>query len=206
MAMRIAKMIRPTAIWPPATNSPKASMTPPAAPVPVGTNVGATVTFTDANPGDTHTASLDWNDGSTSNGSVSESAGAGSASSTHSYSVAGVYTLTANVSDGDLTGTRSSSSDQPAYIVVYDPSSGFVTGGGWFDSPANACTWTGCASDGSTIGKASFGFVSRYKQGATTPTGNTEFQFTAGGLSFRSTSYQWLVVAGARALRGGMVG
>lgn len=54
---------------------------------------------------------------------------------------------------------------------------------------------SGCFS----IGKASFGFVSRYKNGASTPTGNTEFQFKAGGLAFRSTSYQWLVVAGARA-------
>jgi hypothetical protein len=34
---------------------------------------------------------------------------------------------------------------------------------------------------------------------ANTPTGNTEFQFKAGGLTFRSTSYQWRVVAGARA-------
>ena len=33
----------------------------------------------------------------------------------------------------------------------------------------------------------------------TTPTGKTEFQFTAGGLDFASSAYQWLVVAGARA-------
>ena len=103
------------------------------------------------------------------------------------------------MTDGDLTGSRSSSDDQPAYIVVFDPSSGFVTGGGWFDSPVGACLWSGCAADGSTTGKASFGFVSRYKKGAQTPTGNTEFQFKAGGLTFQSTSYQWLVVAGARA-------
>jgi hypothetical protein len=74
-----------------------------------------------------------------------------------------------------------------------------VTGGGWFDSPTAACAWSGCAGDGSTTGKASFGFVSRYQKGAAAPTGNTEFQFKAGGLTFRSTSYQWLVVAGARA-------
>ena len=34
---------------------------------------------------------------------------------------------------------------------------------------------------------------------ATIPTGNTEFQFKAGYLNFASTSYQWLVIAGARA-------
>ena len=175
------------------------SLVVPAAPVPIGTNVTTTAAFTDANPNDTHTATIDWNDGATSNGVVTESGGIGSANASHAYTAPGVYTVSASVSDGDLNGTRSSSSDQPAYIVVYDPSSGFVTGGGWFDSPTNACVWSGCASDGSTTGKASFGFVSRYRTGATTPTGNTEFQFKAGGLTFSSTSYQWLVVAGARA-------
>ena len=31
------------------------------------------------------------------------------------------------------------------------------------------------------------------------PTGETEFQFKAGNLNFHSNSYEWLVVAGARA-------
>jgi len=175
------------------------AITLPTAPVAVGTDVAATASFTDGNPGDSHTTSVAWDDGATSAGSVTESSGAGSATASHAYSLAGVFTLTASVSDGDLDGTRSSSEDQPAYIVVYDPSAGFVTGGGWFDSPAGACVWSGCAANGSTTGKASFGFVSRYQKGATTPTGNTEFQFKAGGVTFRSTSYQWLVVAGARA-------
>jgi hypothetical protein len=30
------------------------------------------------------------------------------------------------------------------------------------------------------------------------PTGNTEFQFRAAGLNFKSTSYDWLVISGAR--------
>lgn len=37
-------------------------------------------------------------------------------------------------------------------------------------------------------GKATFGFVSKYKKGATLPTGETEFQFKAGNLNFMSTS------------------
>jgi hypothetical protein len=45
-------------------------------------------------------------------------------------------------------------------------------------------------------GKASFGFVSKYKKGASEPTGNTEFQFKAADLNFHSTSYDWLVVTG----------
>nr|MBA3259753.1 hypothetical protein [Gemmatimonadales bacterium] len=40
------------------------------------------------------------------------------------------------------------------------------------------------------------GFVSKYLKGATTPSGNTEFQFHAGNLNFSSTVYDWLVVQG----------
>ncbi len=74
-------------------------------------------------------------------------------------------------------------------LVVYDPTGGFVTGGGWIDSPAGAYV----AEPGLT-GKANFGFVSKYKKGATVPTGNTEFRFTAGALNFHSTSYDFLVI------------
>jgi len=48
-------------------------------------------------------------------------------------------------------------------------------------------------------GKASFGFVSKYKKGANVPDGQTEFQFKAGNLNFKSSLYEWLVVAGAKA-------
>jgi probable HAF family extracellular repeat protein len=171
----------------------------PAAPIPVGTSINVSASFTDANPGDTHTANIVWDDGTTSSLNVSESGGSGTAAASHTYTTPGVYTVQVSVSDGDLTGVRASSDDQPAYIVVFDPSSGFVTGGGWIDSPSGSCLWGGCAGDGSTLGKATFGFVSRYKNGAVSPSGNTEFQFKAGGLAFSSTSYQWLVVAGARA-------
>jgi hypothetical protein len=78
---------------------------------------------------------------------------------------------------------------------VYDPSAGFVTGGGWIDSPAGAYV-----PDLNAEGKASFGFVSKYKKGQTTPTGNTEFQFKAGNLNFHSDSYDWLVIAGHKAM------
>ena len=80
------------------------------------------------------------------------------------------------------------------YVVVYDPAAGFVTGGGWIMSPAGAYT-----ANPALTGKATFGFVAKYKKGATVPDGNTEFQFKAGNLNFKSTSYYWLVVAGARA-------
>jgi len=122
-----------------------------------------------------------------------ETAAAGSPLSC-AYTVPGVYAITATVNDDD--GQQSATFE---YVVVYDPNGGFVTGGGWVNSPAGACSWSGCATDGSTAGKASFGFVAKYQRGASVPSGDTEFQFKAGNLNFGSTSYQWLVVSGPRA-------
>lgn len=82
-------------------------------------------------------------------------------------------------------------------FVVYDPTGGFVTGGGWITSPTGACRLTTVC--GTATGKATFGFVSRYQKGAKVPTGNTEFQFQAAGLNFKAASYDWLVVAGSKA-------
>ena len=76
------------------------------------------------------------------------------------------------------------------FIVIYDPSGGFVTGGGWINSLADACP----AFCNDATGKANFGFVSKYKKGTSIPTGNTEFNFKAGGLNFHSDEYQWLVI------------
>ena len=51
------------------------------------------------------------------------------------------------------------------------------------------------------IGKANFGFVSKYKKGNNTPEGQTEFQFNAGDLNFHSSAYDYgsLVVQGFKA-------
>jgi hypothetical protein len=46
------------------------------------------------------------------------------------------------------------------YVVVYDPSAGFVTGGGWIESPGGAYV-----AEPSLTGKASFGFNSQAKTG-----------------------------------------
>jgi hypothetical protein len=52
------------------------------------------------------------------------------------------------------------------------------------------------APDPSLAGKANFGFVAKYKKGATVPTGNVEFQFHAADLNFHSSGYDWLVITG----------
>ena len=104
----------------------------------------------------------------------------------HSYSEPNIYDVCLTVNDGAL------DSDPVCTIaVVYDPSGGFVTGGGWIDSPAGAYT-----ADETLTGKASFGFVAKYKKGANVPDGNTSFAFELAGLDFNSDSYEWLVVNG----------
>jgi len=161
----------------------------PIDPVKVNASILASATFTDYLL-DTHTAVWDWGDGCTSPGIVDESDGCGTVSGSHVYVTPGVYTLTLAITDDD----GDVGSAQFEYVVVYDPEGGFVTGGGWIDSPEGAYT-----IDPSLIGKATFGFVSKYKKGASTPTGETEFRFRAADLNFHSTNYQWLVIAGARA-------
>jgi len=54
--------------------------------------------------------------------------------------------------------------------------------------------------DPTATGRANFAFISRYQNGKNVPTGNAEFLFTPGGLKFRSTTYEWLVVSGRHAL------
>jgi hypothetical protein len=164
------------------------AITAPADPTLVNTTVNASAGFTDPGVLDTHTAVWDWGDGSTSAGSVNESGGSGSVTGSHAYTASGVYTVTLTVTDDD--GDSGQSVFQ--YVVVYDPGAGFVTGGGWFNSPAGAYK-----DDPSLTGKANFGFVSKYHNGV--PTGQTQFQFKAGNLNFHSSSYDWLVVGGHKA-------
>ena len=119
----------------------------------------------------------DFGDGNTGTG----------ATPCHTYAEAGIYDVCLTVNDDMVDSDQVCTS-----AVIYDPSAGFVTGGGWIDSPA--CAYK---ADTSLTGKANFGFVSKYKKGATTPTGQTEFQFQTADLNFHSDSYGWLVVTGS---------
>lgn len=166
----------------------------PLSPVMIGTPATVSAPFTDAGTTDTHTVSWEWGDGTTSSGTTTTASGAGTAEGTHTYAATGVYTVTATVTDDD--GGRDSKSFQ--YVVVFDPEGGFVTGGGWITSPIGAYT-PGDATDPDIVGQALFAFVSKYKPGAVVPDGNTTFKFKAAGLTFESTSYDWLVISGAKA-------
>ncbi|WP_394335798.1 choice-of-anchor tandem repeat GloVer-containing protein, partial [Algoriphagus yeomjeoni] len=83
-----------------------------------------------------------------------------------------------------------------AYLPIYDPNGNFVTGGGWIMSPEGAYK-----ADESLAGKANFGFVSKYKKGSNQVDGNTDFQFKAGDLNFKSSLHEsgTLVISGKKA-------
>ena len=154
--------------------------------VQVNTLVEASATFFDPGQEDTHTAVWDWGDATTTPGTLDGA----NVTGTHAYSAPGVYTVTVTVADNH--GDSGQSAFQ--FVVVYDATGGFVTGGGWIESPAGSY-----AADPTLTGRANFGFVSKYKRGATVPTGQTQFRYRVAGLNFHSASYQWLVIAGARA-------
>jgi CSLREA domain-containing protein len=82
-------------------------------------------------------------------------------------------------------------------LVIYDPTGGFATGGGWIESPTGACQLG--ALCGKATGKASFVFVARHQMDAQQPSGNTRFHLQGGALDFQSTSYEWLITAGSQA-------
>jgi hypothetical protein len=159
-------------------------------PTALGSAVSTSASFTDLDGG-SHTAVWNWGDNTTSTGTVTpQTSTTGSITGSHIYGATGVYTVTLTVSDPN----QQSGQASLRYAVVYDPSAGFVTGGGWITSPLGAYT-----PNPALTGKANFGFESKYKKGATVPTGTTQFSFSLGNLTFLSTSYDWLVVAGAKA-------
>jgi Big-like domain-containing protein/PKD domain-containing protein len=170
------------------------SFTSAGAPNAVGTSVAATGNFTDVDfgdsPPDVLSATINWGDGATTAGAISGSGTTRTVDGSHTYTAPGVYTLTLTVTDA----AAASDFKIYQYVVVYDPNGGFVTGGGWINSPAGAYLL-----DATLTGKATFGFVSKYKKGQSTPDGSTEFQFHAASMNFKSTVYEWLVVSGAKA-------
>jgi hypothetical protein len=85
-------------------------------------------------------------------------------------------------------------SSQYEFIVVYDPTAGFVTGSGWINSPAGAYL-----AKPSLIGKAKFGFVSKYKKDSTVPPGKAELRFHIADFNFRSTNCEYVAVSRAKA-------
>jgi hypothetical protein len=161
------------------------SVTGPLEPTKVGDPFQVTGIFTNPDSLGAHVATFEWDHGEISE--VTIDPGVRTVTISHAYTIPGVYSITLTVSNNE----GESDAKLFEYVVVYDPEGGFVTGGGWIDSPEGAYP-----ADPELSGKANFGFVAKYKKGATVPTGNTEFQFHVGDLNFHSDTYDWLVIAG----------
>ncbi len=156
--------------------------------------INTAVTFTGSYTDNTGTHSANWTfDSTTVAGTVNQTLKTVTAS--YSFPTPGVYLVSLTVNDNcGGSGSANVVGGLDAFVVVYDPDGGFVTGGGWIDSPAGAYV-----PNPSLTGKATFGFVSKYKKGSSVPDGETEFQLKAANMNFKSTVYEWLVVSGARA-------
>jgi CSLREA domain-containing protein len=151
-----------------------------------GSSVSIRGTFTDPGVLDTHTCTVDWDDGTpAAAGAVTESNGAGTCTASRTFAAAGVYTLVMTVDDGDG-GTASAST----MVVVYDPRAGWVLGAGQITSAAGAYR-----PNPALTGSVVFNFVAQYFGFGPTPTG-VVVVVLPGGVRFASTSLEWLVVTG----------
>ncbi|MES2306634.1 MAG: right-handed parallel beta-helix repeat-containing protein [Gemmatimonadota bacterium] len=174
------------------TQGPLTTLTPPA-PAPTNTTIGIPVSISDLTTGNSPLKSYTW----TRDGGVPTTITFGSSAVTQAFVLNVPADAAADVDNICVRGTDIWNNVGPEVCVMavwYDPNAGFVTGGGWINSPAGAFPASPLLT-----GKANFGFVSKYEKGKTIPTGNTEFQFNAANLNFKGTVMEWLVVSGAKA-------
>jgi PKD repeat protein len=167
-------------------------------PVQINTTVSTGATFTDGDTTDTHTAIWNWGDGTTSSGIVTEPGGttAGSVTGTHTYTTAGIYTVTLTVSDDD--GASGMATYQ--YVSVYNPTSqGLFSAGQHFFSPAGAYTQIK-----DLTGTIRFGLS--YKYQGSMPVSDKQFTmtFSAANLTFNATTISSLVTANGRGTLAGI--
>jgi len=165
----------------------------PESPLPLGSDALVEVDFSDKN-----ISSITWKvfDGNSVIQEFTDEISGDKAIRTFQNLPVGVYSIQVELEDecGETT------EGQYDYVVIFDPDGGFVTGGGWILSPDGAYVL-----DPSLTGRANFGFVAKYRRGKNNShevDGNTEFQFRAAGLNFKSSSHDdmSLVVANHKAI------
>ncbi|MEK6275736.1 MAG: hypothetical protein AABM30_10400, partial [Actinomycetota bacterium] len=150
-------------------------------------NVSLSSTFVDTDGPNPHTCSINWDDGTTTTPAVNETTR--TCAQNHTFNAAGVYTIVVTICDNlGACGTNT------VWVVVYDASAGFVTGGGWIDVARGSYP-----ADPTLSGRANFGFNAKYKNGGGPPQGATEFNFQVANFNFHSETYSWLVVSSFKA-------
>ena len=173
-------------------------MAVPAEPVSIDTPLRVTATATDLADIEEH-ITVDWGDGSTSSSTMpapdSILQDGDEFIAEHRYAAPGIYSISVTIEYDGGAHVQTTGVEQ---VVVYDSQGGFVTGGGWFNSPPGAYT-PDDAGDADVIGKTQFSFEVRYKNKRSVPDGNSNFRFAAGDLKFDAASYDWLFIDGAHA-------
>jgi hypothetical protein len=156
-------------------------------PVKVNTSITGSATFTDADAGDTHTATWEWGDGTTSAGTVNETTKVVTGS--HSYTAPKLYTVTLTLKDA----ANASATSVFQYVAVIDPLAGFEQGAGSISSPAGAYT-----ANPSLLGTASMTqLFAKYGTDGTlaSATNSFRFSYSAASMTFMSSALNWLVVS-----------
>jgi DNA/RNA endonuclease G (NUC1)/PKD repeat protein len=153
------------------------SFTASPSPASVGGTVTATVNFTDAGAGDTHTAVITWGDGTSSTVAAGSST---QAIATHTYASAGFYTVGATLTDDD----NASATANNTSIVVFDASAGYLDASGFVQK--------------TQLGQiVNFALSLQYVGGASAPTGTFEIQAGSPRATvLTSTGFDYMVFNG----------
>jgi len=88
----------------------------------------------------------------------------------------------------------SSASFVYTFVVLFDPTEGYVSGSGSINSAAGSYV-----PDPAVKGPATFGFQVKYNKNALVPSGTNTFKIKAPNFLFESTAFDWLVISGASA-------
>ncbi|SHF80238.1 T9SS type A sorting domain-containing protein, partial [Flavisolibacter ginsengisoli] len=163
--------------------------------------IGSTVNFSGVfwdKPANKHTAAWLINDNISVKGTVTEPSGTknGKVTGSYKFGSTGIYRLQMNVTDQNkVTSYANTNEDLEEIIVIYDPNGGYAYGGGNFASPKGALV-----SNPSATGKVTYGFTVNYYKGATLPKGQTQFNFNVGGFKYDAVNFDYLSVAGYKAV------
>jgi methionine-rich copper-binding protein CopC len=170
----------------------------------VNTPLALHALFQEPGSNDTHRVNIAWGDGSSCDSSLGTQCTVDQpnnlVTATHTYAQAGVYVVQLTVTDddgGDAEGSY-------AYVVVWDPDAGYVTGNGTIQPPPTQVE----AIDTNLKNKAgAFGFVSRYTNGVLG--GKVQYRISHNGsvlFDFVSQDQNWLVIDREQAIFQGGTG